>query len=563
MYRNTYIASMINNQRVNYLLYGQVQSGKTNVLIYTLLYNAFVYGNHQLVILRAYNDDLQQFEHRLMLSVQALTTQFPCDFLTKLIILNIKQVSTLEKDKIYIIYGLCHATLKLTGDLNKMNTFTRMLNDSFNVYVDESDVNAIVTKQSKLQSQLITSILSHDKCRACVYTTATVTAHLLIEQDRFLTKNIICKKTSTKYHSIYDTEFKEIDEFKFSRNNTELTNLSKLKTLIDIIIERRLYSVYDTNTFHRKIVINIQMSMMITHHDELMQYMVRMFPNASIIRHDKGITQMKTDNTLVYHEVGSINQLFKRLGTDTSLYCKSILIIISGKSDGRGVSFNSEETVHCLRITDNVCLHTKSTDMSTLIQSFGRVCGNFHNKHEFTPTIWTLSHNIHDVEKLLKLIDTIIQHCINEPNPCSLQDFYTQENLGIHKGSLPLRLSKLWSATITSNKWTEHNNIYYLGLNPDFMEKSMSPHELHTCIDTLIKWRYHKKAHNYQHFFKMYYDYIHTNNTFDISFDQMHHFLSQSHLKKIPNQVFHIKSSTVYTLHSQLHSTFMDIFSTN
>ncbi|AOM63498.1 hypothetical protein [Heterosigma akashiwo virus 01] len=412
-YDDKHIYDIIKNKRGNMLIHGNVQSGKTKISQLILLYNVLhmdtnCMGIH---ILRNLNMDKFQYINRLrkMLEQYKLTRYFDIiDFQKKGKIRKKQQEENLQVEKKKILVVMANYV-----QLKKMMTY---LNETcedtmFSVTIDESDSISVQTSSEKKQASILNNFFNtyRERILNTFFITATIDLHTfhVTENRHFTTNDIISLKKHGTYVGFEEILNWKVVDFNMIKRCSEVNN----EIIVDII-NNEMVNVPNrilNNTVVPKLM-NVYLSNLIKDHDEIVDVFLENVieqERITFIRHDKSKIEIifinhgtdydlkpkmtrygkikyerfRLENkpeVIVHNYIGSviIPDILRMLKYD-KCHIHENIVFISGKSDGRGVSINSEEKNGLVYIGWNIVVMPSNTNINSILQTVGRQCGRF------------------------------------------------------------------------------------------------------------------------------------------------------------------------------------------
>ncbi|AOM63490.1 hypothetical protein [Heterosigma akashiwo virus 01] len=481
MLRSIDIIDNIGDTCDTFLIQGDVQSGKTNLVINCAINKALVYNNVQIILTRNFNDDLKQLGNRLEQKIHDMIWVYYFErdderfdefriFDTKTDLDEIFE--HIEDGKRCIIIGKCNSNFRRTGDLDKIANICETLDKdekAFDIFLDESDFNGIKTIFNKRQAQVFNDIVELSNRKACVMFTATVGPHLLSANDNIKIKNIMKKANSENYVGLNDIEYVPFDDDfclkKEPRMLVDPDNLVAITNVIHDVLKRRKDEGYIKTR-----VVNLHYTCYIAKHDDLFNHFTKEFNDATIIRHDDGIITVQNGDEHVISTRSSMNDVFKAMNIVFDV--KDTIIIISGKSDSRGISFSSENK-HMFRITDELYIQEFS-DTANIIQSCGRICGNFSNP-ELNVRVHTYARNIDKIIDMVQLTENVMNQCaedkdIETKQDMNLNEYFNEYSVCFNRSDMPS--GDMWSRNLNKFIPIEINDVVYLGNKPKNIDEA-------------------------------------------------------------------------------------------
>lgn len=460
-----------------YILYAPVQSGKTSCLLHLCFLNYIRYQRLQIIVTRNFNDEQEQMADRVLRLVDTYGRQYGDQwpiFNHRVQKIDI-QHKTLRNDTIIaIIKG--HANSKQTGSLDGLYASLVHQKRSFDMYIDESDSMSIHTRRDKHQAMVLSDIMKLDGCHIIVHTTATPLAHIFLEQHNIA--NTIMKRTSENYVSHNDIDYSEIDENQFAFEG-KMPNDSCIQSIGDWV-EQRFAERDDDET---NICLSISGIPVNKDHDRLRIALSSRFADHSILVHDESELRLYQHENCTIFNI-TINSFFKLIGDRHLIFQGNLVIITSIKSDGRGISFNSETTRSTWRITDALYL-ARNTDCVNIVQNTGRQCGMFVNKTSFRPRLYTYERNISNLHKMLQLQDVLFRKFSeHSEKKCSITEFFNTESVFVMTNELPT--TDMWSKTLPKYKFKRYEDKIYFGNRPE--DLIVTAMDIEVMRTRLVSW---------------------------------------------------------------------------
>lgn len=413
-----------------FLIHGNVQSGKTHVAQCCTLYHVVERNCIGVHIVRNLNMDRIQYMNRLKRFIYINS----CKIKDKVEIVDIQNTSVEDLDvsesgSTTNTNSNSNSSLDLTSKVivvvmannhqfKKLNTLLgipRFRDQRIHITIDESDSITVRTSLKKKQAEFFKSVVACYDTRIVetVYITATIDLHVFRydESQSLKVKDIISLKKNDNYIG-----FEEISQWNTFDFNDKKRMTYENYDFLHYIIKKDMLPTpcrIVNNTQVPKLM-NVHISFVIKDHDDIMDEICSNLSEDEIkrvtflkhdasrleihykqdpsrgsdvedllpsVNHPKKYTKQTFDNGFVKHTytkgLTTIRDLLCMLKFDKHKNHENI-IFINGKSDGRGVSVNSEERAGVVFIGWNVVILPNKTNLSNITQITGRQCGRYH-----------------------------------------------------------------------------------------------------------------------------------------------------------------------------------------
>lgn len=380
------------------LIHGNVQSGKTHVSQCCTLFHVIEKNCLGVHIVRNLNMDkiqyinrLQRFTKRLNTNVRIIDTQLPFD-----------DQERMNDPCVMIVMANDY-------QFQKMSKYLDQSTKNIHVTIDESDSITVRTVLKKKQAEAFNSIMTKFQHRLVetVYITATIDLHVFRydESQVFKTSDILSLKKSDNY-----VGFEEIGKWNTYDFNDKVRMTHENFNFVVNILKNDMLTTPQRIVNDKKVpkLMNIHISFLIRHHEDVVESISSNMNESELsritfLKHDTSRLEIQFfDQRPLYdlcpdqnppkvyskerhggfvkhtYEKGmtTIRDLLLMLKHDTHRNHENI-VFINGKSDGRGVSVNSEEKKGTIFIGWNVVILPSKTNLSNITQITGRQCGRY------------------------------------------------------------------------------------------------------------------------------------------------------------------------------------------
>lgn len=469
--------------RKTLLIHGHVQSGKTRMSQTITLYNIMEHDAVCIHICRNITMDKIQYISRLnqYLSLNKLDNIIEVVDIQKLKSDKLKMKNVKDNKRIIILMA------NVTQIRNLSHYLTNYVpeNKRLHLTIDESDTITIQTIPKKKQTCLFNNIFLKYYTRIIdvVYFTATIDLHVFKndESQKLTTSDFISLNKPEVYYGFMDFEnWNIIDDYEkrmSSINFNSVTDIIKqdmiptLNRSVNSIIIPKLMYLYISSLIrdHDQIRKEIESGLTLSEIDQL-----------TFVRHDRSEIQIsytyshakynllpdsKVDKYSVMYceETNMITHTYKGGLTNISNILRMIkydthhthrnIIFVSGRSDGRGISFNSEENEGLVYIGWNVVFMPRKTNMMNVLQVMGRQCGRYNEINVVKKNAKTYSQSSirDDVIEYFKFLDIFLTSLKQVKTTILMSDFIEIMLMQQCKNINFPEKTKLWDDSVFGN----------------------------------------------------------------------------------------------------------------
>ena len=457
------------------LIHGNVQSGKTHVSQCCTLFHVLEKNCIGVHIVRNLNMDKTQYVDRLKRFVERsdnrlkiIDTQTPFD-----------QEETLDEHPCVII------VMANDSQFRTMDKYLETSKKKIHITIDESDSITVRTRMKKKQAERFNDISAKYQHRIVekVYITATIDLHVFRydESQTFRVCDIVSLRKSENYVGFEDignwNTFDFNDKFRMTCDNFKyISNILKTDMFVTpqrIIEGKRIPKL-----------MNLHISFVIKHHEDVVHRIVSNMnitelPRITFMKHDTSRLEVQfysehlydliphKNTPKKYHKERLTNGFVKHMYEKGSTTIRDILLLlkndsfhnhenivfINGKSDGRGVSVNSEERTGTVFIGWNIVILPTKTNLSNITQIAGRQCGRYTESGivRRTAKIYVTEKTKEDIFKYCSFINYFL-NLLSEARDSNISVVEFIENVFKNRGirTFPMN-SSLWNSQIFGN----------------------------------------------------------------------------------------------------------------